>query len=405
MKRLTRFFSLALLVIATLTVTVLPVSAAGSNDFDIQEFLTKNSVLLIIAAVAVALLIVCIVIKATGGKKHTDDETPNQPIVPPQAPQQMAQPVQAPVEAPAPVVEAPAPVVEAPAPVVEEPAPVVEEPAPVVEEPAPVVEEPAPVVEEPAPVVEEPAPVVEAPAPVVEEPAPVVEAPVPVVEAVVEPEGVKPEFPELANDYVAEAKEIPEQATDPETGCVYTFNEKGIPVPPEGKIIRYKWSFLGRISQAHPEVKYQYMTLRRTLLAYKKMRSNVSWNFDSYFVGRKTIAKLKIRGKNLVVYFPIDPKEMEGSKYIGEDASKVSRYKAVPFAYAINGPRKLKYAIELIERVAEGKPAKDPDIVAEEDIETALPTHDFDTLYQRELIRIGGFISVGANANADEDDE
>ena len=385
MKRLARFFSLALLVIATLTVTVMPVLAAESNEFDIQKFIADSTPLLIIIAVAVALLIVCIVIKAKGGKKQSDVEE----IAP--------TPVE---EAPAPVEEAPAPVEEAPAPVEEAPAPVEEAPAPVEEAPAPVEEAPAPVEEAPAPAEEAPAPVVEeAPAPVEEAPAPVVEeAPAPVVEA--EPEGVKPEFPELAPDYAMEAKEIPAEATDPETGCVYTFNEKGIPVPPEGKIIRYKWSFLGRISQAHPEVKEQYMALRRTLLAYKKMRSNVSWNFDSYFIGRKTVAKLKIRGKNLVVYFPLDPKEMEGSKYVGEDASKVSRYKAVPFAYAINGPRKLKYAIELIEKVAEGKPANEPELVAAEDIETALPTHDFDTLYQRELIRIGGFISVGANASA-----
>ena len=381
MKRLARFFSLALLVIATLTVTVMPVLAAESNEFDIQKFIADSTPLLIIIAVAVALLIVCIVIKAKGGKKQSDVEE----------------------IAPTPVEEAPAPVEEAPAPVEEAPAPVEEAPAPVEEAPAPVEEAPTPVEEAPTPVEEAPAPVEEAPAPVEEAPAPVEEAPAPVVEA--EPEGVKPEFPELAPDYAMEAKEIPAEATDPETGCVYTFNEKGIPVPPEGKIIRYKWSFLGRISQAHPEVKEQYMTLRRTLLAYKKMRSNVSWNFDSYFIGRKTVAKLKIRGKNLVVYFPLDPKEMEGSKYVGEDASKISRYKAVPFAYAINGPRKLKYAIELIEKVAEGKPANEPELVAAEDIETALPTHDFDTLYQRELIRIGGFISVGANASASEDDD
>lgn len=259
--------------------------------------------------------------------------------------------------------------------------------------PAAPAEEPAPTpVEEPAPVAEEPAPVVEEPAPAVEEPAPA-------------PVGVQPEFAELADDYAVEAKELPAEAVDAETGCVYTFNEKGIPVPPEGKIIRYKWSFLGRISQAHPEVKEHYMTLRRTLLAYKKMRSNVSWNFDSYFVGRKTIAKLKIRGKNLVVYFPIDPKEMEGTKYVGEDASKISRYKAVPFAYSINGTRKLKYAIELIEKLCEGKPEKDPELVSAEDIDKALPNQDFDTLYQRELIKIGGFISVGAGAAAEDDDE
>ena len=366
MKRLGRFLSLTLLSIATLIAMAVPCAAAADGA---SSIFADYGLYIIIGAVVVVLILLLIISKA--GKKKPA----------------------APAEEPAPTpVEEPAPVAEEPAPAVEEPAPVAEEPAPVAEEPAPVVEEPAPVVEEPAPVVEEPAPVVEEPAPAVEEPAPA-------------PVGVQPEFAELADDYAVEAKELPAEAVDAETGCVYTFNEKGIPVPPEGKIIRYKWSFLGRISQAHPEVKEHYMTLRRTLLAYKKMRSNVSWNFDSYFVGRKTIAKLKIRGKNLVVYFPIDPKEMEGTKYVGEDASKISRYKAVPFAYSINGTRKLKYAIELIEKLCEGKPEKDPELVSAEDIDKALPNQDFDTLYQRELIKIGGFISVGAGAAAEDDDE
>lgn len=318
MKRLARFFSLALLVIATLTLTVMPVAAAESS-IDIAKLISDNLVYVIIAAVAVVLLVILIIVKATNSKKPSD----------------MPSPVAA-----AESVEAKT----------------------------------------------EEAPVEEAPAEVVEE-------------------GAKPEFAELSNDYIAPEKDIPAEAVDPETGCTYTFNEKGIPVPPEGKVIRYKWSFLARISQAHPEVKYHYMTLRRTLLAYNKMRSNVSWNFDSYFVGRKTIAKLKIRGKNLVAYFPIDPKEMEGTKYIGEDASKVSRYKAVPFAYSINGTRKLKYAIELIEKLMEGKPATAPALVTENDIEATLPSQDFDTLYQRELIRIGGFLTLGSGAAAAEDDD
>ena len=120
------------------------------------------------------------------------------------------------------------------------------------------------------------------------------------------PAVTQPEFADMVKEITS--RDVPKEAIDPETKTVYTFDSKGIPVPPEGMVIRYKWSFLARLSQADPDVKYHYLTLRRTLLAYKKMRSNVSWNYDSYFTGRKTIAKLKIRGKNLVVYFPIDPK-------------------------------------------------------------------------------------------------
>ena len=353
MKRLARFFSLALLVIATLTLTVMPVAAAESS-IDIAKLISDNLVYVIIAAVAVVLLVILIIVKATNSKKTSD--------------------------MPSPVAAADEPVDEQP--VEEAPAQAVEE-SPVAE---PVEETPAPAAESVEAKTEE-APVEEAPAEVVEE-------------------GAKPEFAELSNDYIAPEKDIPAEAVDPETGCTYTFNEKGIPVPPEGKVIRYKWSFLARISQAHSEVKYHYMTLRRTLLAYNKMRSNVSWNFDSYFVGRKTIAKLKIRGKNLVAYFPIDPKEMEGTKYIGEDASKVSRYKAVPFAYRINGMRKLKYALELIEKQLEGVKSTDPVYITEAQVNEAIPRESLKKLFGKGYVRVGGILAVGDRASAeDEDDE
>jgi hypothetical protein len=62
-------------------------------------------------------------------------------------------------------------------------------------------------------------------------------------------------------------------------------------------------------------------------------------------------------------------------------------------------------AIELIEKVCEAAPEKEPELLSAEDIALALPERDFDTLYNRELIKIGGFISVGAGAAADDDDE
>ncbi len=223
-------------------------------------------------------------------------------------------------------------------------------------------------------------------------------------------ESVADEVTETAEVAQEEEKEAPAaaptEAVDPETGCTYTFNEKGIPVPPEGMVIRYKWSFLGRLIQSDNVVKYRYMTLRRMLLAYAKVRSNVSWNYDSYFVGKKQIAKMKIRGKNLVVYFPIDPKTMEGTKYIGEDVSKVSRYKAVPFAYRINGNRKMKYAMELIAQLLEGVLTEAPEYnVSIGNANSAIPFEDFDTLFLKGYVKIGGFLAVTREASANDDDD
>ena len=186
----------------------------------------------------------------------------------------------------------------------------------------------------------------------------------------------------------------------------YTLDANGLPVAPDGMVIRYKWSFLARLIQSDDELKYRYMMLRRKLLSYKKVRSNVSWNFDSYFIGRTPIVKLKVRGKTLVAYFPIDPKEMEGTKYVGEDFSGVSRYKAVPFAYRINGMRKLKYALELVEKQLEGIKASEPVYITESQVNEAIPRESLKKLYEKGYVRVGGILAVGDRASAqDEDDD
>ncbi len=226
---------------------------------------------------------------------------------------------------------------------------------------------------------------------------------------------VTEDAPEVIDIPVVEVVETAEEAPaaeandgelrDPETGCVYTLDENGVPVAPDGMVIRYKWSFLGRLIYADNTLKYRYMTLRRLLLSYKKVRSNVSWNFDSYFLGRKPIVKIKVRGKYLVVYFNLDPAEMAGTKYAGEDVSKVSRYKAVPFAYKINGERKLQYAMELIRKVMEDTPSTEPEYIQPGQAKFAIPAQSFAQLFNDGYIKIGGFLAVSRAASVTDDDD
>lgn len=211
---------------------------------------------------------------------------------------------------------------------------------------------------------------------------------------------------ETVEDETEEIVDETEELAETEEIPTYTLDENGLPVAPDGMVIRYKWSCLGRLIQSDDELKYRYMMLRRKLLSYKKVRSNVSWNFDSYFIGRKPIVKLKVRGKTLVAYFPIDPQEMAGTKYVGEDFSDIARYKAVPFAYRINGARKLKYAIELIEKQLEGVKSTEPEYLDKSQVNEAIPRESFKKLFEKGYIRVGGILAVGERASAkDEDDE
>ena len=216
------------------------------------------------------------------------------------------------------------------------------------------------------------------------------------------------ESPEKASAAETKTDDLkPGEFRDPETGCIYTYNAEGLPVAPDGMVIRYKWSFLGRLISADNTVKYRYMTLRRVFLSYKKVRSNVSWNFDSYFYGRKCLAKIKVRGKNLVVYFNIAPETMEGTKYLGKDVSSVSRYKTVPFAYQINGERKLHYAIELIRQLLDGVESEEPDFITPGQAQYAIPYEEFGDLFRKGYIKINSFLAVDRSTvvPADDDDD
>ena len=193
--------------------------------------------------------------------------------------------------------------------------------------------------------------------------------------------------------------------TDDTLNSKVAFDERGLPITPEGMIIRYKWSALARLYNAPDELRYYYLVLRRLLMSYKKVRSNISWNFDSYFLGRKQLAKLKIRGKALMVYLAFDPKEMEGTKYRGKDVSKFSTYKQVPFCYRVNGKRKLKYAMELIRQLMGDNPCVEPEYVSLAQIGEAIPYADFETLFLEGLLKIGMIAPATGKAVADDDDD
>lgn len=386
MKRLMRFFSLSLLTAITLIITAVQTLALDTDvpvPFDFNAMMQDWGAGAIVLLVIALIVVITLILRSSGYNKSLPPP-PESPKADYSTNKKEDQQTQQALQEPAPVKQP--------------------EPTPTLEQTVPVTPDAEPKTDAPTPT---PKKIQGAKKKQDSESKKIIQTPVGEQIHLVEDEKPEPkcEFAELSDDYTVEKEELPEQAVDAETGTVYTFDENGIPVPPEDKVIRFKWSFLGRLSQAHPEVKYHYLTLRRALLAYNKMRSNISWNFDTYIIGRRTVAKLKIRGKSLVVYFPIDPEKMKDTKFIGEDVSGVSRYKTVPFAYAINGSRKLHYAIELIEMLMEGRSENAPEQVDEKDANIYIPEKNFNTLYNRKLIRIGGFLSVGSHAAHTEEDE
>lgn len=156
--------------------------------------------------------------------------------------------------------------------------------------------------------------------------------------------------------------------------------------------VMYNRSFTAKLIQAGETVQAKYGRLKNELLSYKKVRSRMSWTNDSFRLGRETVAKFALRGKTLSLYLALDPASLEGTKYRYEDASSVARYAAVPVRLKLKSDRSVKYAAELIARLAEEKGAPRADTPA---VDYTMPYESTEALIKRGLIKLLATDEVG----------
>ena len=115
--------------------------------------------------------------------------------------------------------------------------------------------------------------------------------------------------------------------------------------------VQYRRSFRARLIQSDEDMKEYYNRLRSELLSYAGVKERVSWNYDSFNVGRKQFAKVNANRRSLILYLALPPAEVD-EKYAFRDVSEKKRYAAVPVRYKVTGSRSFKYACELIEQAA-----------------------------------------------------
>ena len=361
--------------------------------------LPLEAIIGIVAGVIALLVVVVIIVTAVRSDKNKhakSDEIDYSSVLPEELPKQepeaqpakeeAAQPAEEPVaeevaQPEEPVAEEPAQPVEEP--VAEEPAqpeePVVEEAAQPVEEP--VAEEPAqpeePVAEEAAqpeePVAEEPAPVEE---PVAEEAAQPEE---PVAEEVAQPAeepATEPVEIEAEDEVVLDAVPVDEPEEDivesepvaekqAEAGVVYAnahavdepadaAADRGMVILGDKRVyVTYNRSFESKIIQGSDVLKSRYSVIKNKLLAYKKMKSRMSWSNETFRAGRPAFAKLAVRGRTISLYLALPTAEYAATKYRFEAVSDVKKYEQTPMRLKLRSDRSVKYACELISAAAE----------------------------------------------------
>ena len=115
--------------------------------------------------------------------------------------------------------------------------------------------------------------------------------------------------------------------------------------------IRYQKSFKAKLSLADDETRNYYNILKNEILSYKKTTTRISFAYDSINTGKNQLLKFVIRGKSLILYYSLNPKDFIDSKYkIEESTSK--KYELVPCMYKITSERRLNYAKELMAKLA-----------------------------------------------------
>ena len=112
-------------------------------------------------------------------------------------------------------------------------------------------------------------------------------------------------------------------------------------------VVRYKKSFLAKLIQSSDETKGYYSTLKNELLSYNKVKSRISWNYDSINYGRVKLAKFVMRGKTLCLYLALNPDDYAETN-IKVERSESKKFEEVPCLYRIKNPRRATLAIDLI---------------------------------------------------------
>lgn len=145
---------------------------------------------------------------------------------------------------------------------------------------------------------------------------------------------------------------------------------------------RFVKSISAKLSEANEEEKLFYNELKNHLLSFEKVTSRLSFDYDSFNVGRKQLVKLGIRRKTLCVYYALDVDKVP-QKYKVEKIES-SKYDEVSCMYRIDSKKKCENAKQLITNLMRKNHIIKVD---EKHEEYTFPHEERDVLVKKGLIR------------------
>ena len=111
---------------------------------------------------------------------------------------------------------------------------------------------------------------------------------------------------------------------------------------------RYRYSFLARLIQAEPTVQAFYGEIKNHLLSFATVRAGMAFGYERYHTGRRTLVKMKMRGKALYLYCALSPANYVGKKYGVQDLSGEGKTPELPLLMKVKSARGVKYAKEIV---------------------------------------------------------
>lgn len=116
------------------------------------------------------------------------------------------------------------------------------------------------------------------------------------------------------------------------------------------KIIRIP--FVTRMLSADDNMKKNYVILKNEIMSYG-VKNRVSNSGDTFRLHTKTYVKLTIAGKSLKLYFALNPKDYENTKFPIQDASHKGIYKEIPLVFKVKSELSVRRAKQLVADVME----------------------------------------------------
>lgn len=168
-------------------------------------------------------------------------------------------------------------------------------------------------------------------------------------------------------------------------GLITKRRVQGI-IPENGGFDFAQKTFKAKLIQSDDIVKEYYSQIKNHLLSFKKIHDRMSKKRESYRFGRVCVARMTIRGKTLKLYLALNAKDYEDTKYKVEDASDVKSFADTPLVIKIKNPRRLKYALELIDTAMESVGTVKKQKADETDYAAELPFENTEELYEKGLI-------------------